>query len=270
VRVGLPSVGMPGLGSLGAGIATTIANGLLAAIALRAVWLARPEGATAFSGMAALGDATRKLLRVGLPIGLQLVTEAGVFTIVTVLAGRLGAQTSAAHQIGIGLASYTYMGVLGVSSATAVRVGRAIGAGEERGPRRAWVVGEGLVFLYMGVCAATFLAVPEWLAGLFTSDTEVIDVAVKLLRIGAAFQIFDGIQGVAGGALRGAADTRFASWANIACHWCVGLPIALGLGFALKQGAVGLWWGMLAGLGAAAVTLPARFWAISRRRIEAV
>jgi MATE family multidrug resistance protein len=270
-RVGLPGVGIPALGSLGAGLGTTFSNGALTCIALYAAWRARPEGARLVGGARAeLHATTRKLLRVGIPIGLQLVTEAGVFTIVTVLAGRLGARTSAAHQIAIGLASYTYMGVLGISSATAVRVGRAIGAGEERAPRRAWLVGEGLVIIYMSVCGALFLSVPRLLTQLFTDDLVVMDVAVKLLSIAAAFQIFDGIQGVAGGALRGAADTRFASWANIACHWCVGLPLALFLGFTLSVGAVGLWWGLLSGLVVAAVALSARFWRISGRRIEAV
>src|SRR5262249_5283123 len=148
-----------------------------------------------------LVETTRKLIRVGVPIGFQIVTEAGVFTLVTLLAGRLGARTSAAHQIAIGLASYTYMGVLGIGSATAVRVGRAIGAREERGPRRAWLVGAGLVLLYMGVCGATLLLLGRPLARLFTPDPEVIAIAVGLLRIAAAFQIFDGLQGVAGGAL---------------------------------------------------------------------
>jgi MATE family multidrug resistance protein len=270
VKLGLPAMGLPALGSLGAGIGTSVSTGLLAAIALYAAWRARPEGASFLGGWTELADTTRKLLRVGVPIGLQLVTEAGVFTLVTVLAGRLGAQTSAAHQIGIGLASYTYMGVLGISSATAVRVGRAIGAGEEHGPRRAWLVGEGLVILYMGACGITFLVIPAPLARLFTPDPQVVAVAVKLLGIAAAFQVFDGIQGVAGGALRGAADTRFASWANIGCHWCVGLPLALVFGFTMHKGAIGLWWGLLVGLVAASVALAGRFWRISARRIEAV
>jgi len=145
-----------------------------------------------------------------------------------------------------------------------------VGAGEERGPRRAFLVGEGLVILYMSACGLAFLGFPGPIARIFTPDPAVVDVAVKLLRIGAAFQIFDGIQGVAGGALRGAADTRFASWANVACHWCIGLPLALVFAFSLDRGAVGLWWGMLAGLGAVAVVLASRFWRISGRRIHAV
>jgi MATE family multidrug resistance protein len=149
-------------------------------------------------------------------------------------------------------------------------VGRAIGAGDQRAPRRAWIVGEGLVILYMGSCGLVFFTLGEPLARLFTPDPAVIGVAVKLLRVAAAFQIFDGIQGVAGGALRGAADTRFASWANIGCHWCIGLPLALLFGFALDHGAVGLWWGLCVGLIVVAMVLSLRFFRISGRRIEAV
>jgi multidrug resistance protein, MATE family len=271
VRVGLPAIGLPALGSLGAGLGTSVANAALAGIALYAAWKARPEGASLFSGdRGELHESTRKLLRVGVPMGLQIFTEAGVFTLVTLLAGGLGARISAAHQIGMGLCSYTFMGVIGISSATAVRVGRAIGARDDRGPRHAWLVGFGLVVVYMGGCALVFLAFGRPLARLFTPDEAVVDVAVGLLRVGAAFQIFDGIQGVAGGALRGAADTRFASWVNVACHWCVGLPLAMLFAFTMARGAVGLWWGMLAGLMAASVMLSSRFWRISGRRIEAV
>jgi MATE family multidrug resistance protein len=271
LRVGLPAMGLPARGSLGAGLGTSVANLMLAAIALYAAWSARPEGMHLFSGdPEELVKTSRTLLRVGLPIGFQILTEAATFVFLTLMAGRLGAAISAAHQIAMGMASYTYMGVLGISSATAVRVGRAVGAGEERGPRRAFLVGEGLVILYMTACGLVFISFPGVLARIFTPDPGVIGVAVKLLGIAAAFQIFDGIQGVAGGALRGAADTRFASWANVACHWCIGLPLAMIFTFRLDYGAVGLWWGMLAGLVTVAGVLAARFWRISGRRIEAV
>jgi len=98
----------------------------------------------------------------------------------------------------------------------------------------------------------------------------VIALAARLIRIAAAFQLADGVQGVASGALRGAADTRFASWANVACHWGLGLPTALCLGFALAWGAPGLWWGLSAGLFVVAAVLTLRFWWISGARIAPV
>jgi MATE family multidrug resistance protein len=240
-------------------------------MALWSAWAARPAGATLLRGdTAEIRGAARTLARVGVPIGMQLLTEVGVFAFVTVLMGRLGATATAAHQIALGLASFTFMAVIGMGNATAVRVGRAVGAGDIGGPRRAGLIGVGLGAGYMLVCAAIFLAFPRQLAALFTNDPVVQDAAVVLLRIAAVFQIADGIQGVASGALRGAADTRFASWANVACHWGVGLPIALLLAFHLGYGAPGLWWGLSAGLFAVAAVLVTRFVRISGRPIAAV
>jgi MATE family multidrug resistance protein len=244
---------------------------MLAGITIYAAWRVRPEGAGFFHGdRAELVAMVRKLVRVGVPMGLQLLTEAGVFSLVGLLVGRLGPKSSSAHAIALGLASYTFMGALGISSATAVRVGRAIGAQDEGGPRRAGLVGLGLVAVYMGACATGFFVFARPLAGIFTHDAAVLDIAAPLIRIAAAFQMADGIQGVAGGALRGAADTRFASWANVACHWGVGLPLALLLGFTLGHGVEGLWWGLFSGLMVVAVVLTTRFWRLSAGRIEAV
>lgn len=269
--VHLPGIGLPALGSLGAGLGTSFSSTALAGIALWAAYKARPEGTSLLGGdREELVATTRKLMRVGVPMGLQILTEAGAFLLVGLLVGRLGEDTTSAHSIAMGLAAYTYMGVLGISSATAVRVGRAIGARDEGGPRRAGNVGLGLVVLYMSCCATIFVFFARPLARIFTPDVAVQDLAVPLIRIAAAFQIVDGLQGVAGGALRGAADTRFASWANVACHWFIGLPTALIFGFALGYGAKGLWWGLCTGLVVVAAVLTLRFRRISAGRIEAV
>jgi MATE family multidrug resistance protein len=269
--VHLPGMGLPALGALGAGLGTSFSSTVLAAIALVAAWRIRPEGATLLGGdRAELWEMARKLTRIGVPMGTQVLTEAGVFMLVGVVVGRLGEDATSAHAIAMGLAAYTYMGVMGIGSATAVRVGRAIGARDDGGPRRAGIVGIGLVVLYMGACATVFVLFSRPLAALFTPDPTVQDIASGLIRIAACFQLFDGIQGVAGGGLRGAADTRFASIANVACHWAVGLPLALTFGFALGHGARGLWWGLSAGLVVVAVVLTSRFWRLSAGRIEAV
>jgi MATE family multidrug resistance protein len=269
--VHLPALGLPALGSLGAGLGTSFSNAALAAFALYAAWKARPEGTSLLSGdRAELVANTRKLVRVGVPMGLQILTEAGVFLLVGLIVGRLGEDNTSAHSIAMGLAAYTYMGVLGISSATAVRVGRAIGAKDEGGPRRAGNVGLVLVVMYMCVTATVFIFFARPLARIFTPDVAVQEIAVTLIQVAAAFQIFDGIQGVAGGALRGAADTRFASWANMACHWGIGLPLALLFGFQLGYGARGLWWGLCAGLVVVAAVLAGRFRRISAGVIEAI
>jgi multidrug resistance protein, MATE family len=271
VYVGLPAVGLVGHGAVGAGVATTAANLCIAGYALLACYRVRPEGARLFARVSTEDrEYVRKLLHVGVPIGFQLLTEVGVFALVSVLAGRLGAFPLAAHQIALGLASFTFMGVLGVSGATAVRVGRAIGASEAGGPRRAGLVGFGVVLVYMVLCATVFVAAPRALSVLFSRDESVLAIAVPLLRVAAFFQLADGIQGVAGGALRGAGDTRFASWANVVCHWGIGLPLAALFGLHLGYGAVGLWWGLCIGLYAVALVLFLRFLQVTRREIAAL
>jgi MATE family multidrug resistance protein len=198
------------------------------------------------------------------------MTEVGVFAGATVLMGRLGSTATAAHQIALGLAGFTSMVVVGMGNATAVRVGYAIGARQEGGPRRAALVGLGLGVLFMTGSALVFIATPRLLARLFSSDSAVVDVAEVLVRIAAVFQIADGVQVVAAGALRGAADTRFSSIANAACHWGVGLPLAVLLGFHFGYGAPGVWWGLSLGLFCIAIVLLQRFARIFRRPIAAI
>ncbi len=268
--VGLPALGVPALGSLGAGLATSASSYALAAIAWVALWRARPPGARLFSGPRALAPVVRKALALGTPIGLQVLAEVGIFSFATVLAGRLGATTSAAHQIALGVASFSFMGVLGLANATAVRVGRAVGAAELGGPRRAGLVGLGLTTGYMTACALVLVVAGRLIASAFSPDPEVVAAATHLLLIAALFQIFDGVQGVMSGALRGAADSRFAGVANLVCHWGVGLPVAYWLAFGAGWGAPGIWWGLLSGLVAVSVALVLRFWALTSRPIAAV
>lgn len=252
--------GLPALGAFGAGLASSLACLVLAAGVVLAALALRPAGGRDVGGR--LSVSVGRILRLGTPIGLQLLAEIGVFSLVAVLAGRLGKVAVSAHQIAIGLASFTFMGVLGVSGATAVRVGHAIG--ESRSPRHAGLLGIGVGAAFMACAGVFFLATPRLLISLFTVDPEITELGITLLGIAAAFQLFDGIQGVAAGALRGAGDVHFAFAANVAAHWCVGLPLALVLGFHLGQGAAGLWWGLLVGLALVAVALLWRFVAISR------
>jgi MATE family multidrug resistance protein len=160
------------------------------------------------------------------------------------------------------------MGALGVSGATAVRVGNAVGAG--RSARPAGVLGIGLGAAVMSVGAIVFLAFPRFLVSAFTSDPRVIAIGVDLVRIAALFQLFDGVQAVAAGALRGAGDVRFPFLANVVAHWFVGFPVALTFGFALHLGAPGMWWGLTAGLVGVSTALALRFASISRRAIARV
>ncbi len=266
VAVSLPPVGLPAYGAGGAGVAFSLSVGTMAAIALLACWRTRPQphAAPSTSNLVTV----RAVLRLGVPIGLQIFTEAGVFGIVALLAGRLGAPVLSAHQIALAMASTTYMAAVGVSGATAVRVGRAVG--EKRSPAQAGRLGIGLGAAWMLFCAAIFALFPHLLIGIFTSDPEVISLGVSLLRIAAVFQLFDGLQTVTLGALRGIGDVRLPFVFALIAYWVVGLPLSLGLGFGLHLGAVGLWWGLTLGLVIAAILLSLRFDRLVRRPIARV
>ncbi len=261
LAIGLPPVGLPALGALGGGIAFSLASFVLLAFVARSAIDYRP---TEQGPPVRLATA----YRLGLPIGLQMFAEVGVFTVVALLAGALGPVVASAHSIAIAMASFTFMAALGVSGATSVRVGRAIGAG--RSPRLAGTMGIALGGGAMTFGAILFAAAPRALMRAFTSDEHVVATGVDLLRIAALFQIFDGLQVVAAGALRGAGDVRFPFVANVLAHWAVGFPAAITLGFVLGRGAQGLWWGLTAGLVSVSVVLTVRFAVVTRHSIERV
>ena len=214
--------------------------------------------------------ATRELLRVGTPIGLQLAAEVGAFALASVLAGRLGKIPAAAHQISIQLASTSFAIALGLGATAAVRVGLAVGAGDHRAARRAGLVTLGLGAAVMSSSATLFLIAPGHLASIFGSTDEVLLAALPLIQIAAVFQLSDGAQAIAAGALRGAGDTRASFLANLGGHYVLGVPIAIGLGFGLEWGAPGLWWGLTCGLTATGLALVARFVWLTRRPIARV
>jgi MATE family multidrug resistance protein len=190
----------------------------------------------------------RRLVSLGLPAAMQVTLEVGVFALATVLAGRLAPAALAAHHIAINFAALTFMVPLGVSSSAAVRVGHAVGRRDVPGASRAgWTA---LLFgtVFMSAAAAVFLSIPRWLIGLFTSDAGVLEIGTTLLFVAAVFQLFDGVQGVATGALRGLGDTRSPMLWNFAGHWLIGLPLSYVLCFGLGLGVIGLWWGLSTGL----------------------
>lgn len=259
--VHLPAVGLPRLGAFGAGLASSIASLLLAAIVLVAAREFRDERACD-------PIPTRTILRLGVPAGLQILAEIAVYVVISMIVGSLGATVTSAHQIALNVTNLAFVTALGVSSATAVGVGRAIGAGAS--PRRVGLLGIGLGASLMVICASILALFPRALAGLFIDDPAVIAICMQLLVIASVFQLFDGIQAVAGGALNGAGDVRFAFLASLACHWLVGFPIALFLGFAMKLGVTGMWWGLTAGLITVSVVLSARFVWLSSKPIKRV
>ena len=186
----------------------------------------------------------RRLLTLGLPAALQITLETGVFATVTTLVAKLGAVPLASHQIALNTVSLTFMVPLGISSAAAVRVGQALGRKDPVGARDSGSTAIVIGAIFMACCGVGLILFPRWIARMYTPDETVITATVGLLAAGAAFQLFDGIQTVATGALRGAGDTRTPMLCHFLAYWMIGLPLGAWLCFRRGLGAVGLWIGL--------------------------
>ncbi|MEP7327219.1 MAG: MATE family efflux transporter, partial [Gemmatimonadota bacterium] len=196
-----------------------------------------------------------RMLAIGVPIGAMMLLEFGAFAAIALLMGHLGTVQVAGHQVAINLASLTFMVPLGVGSASAVLVGNAIGRGDVAAARRAARTALVSGVAFMSVTALLFLCFPGALARAYTPDLAVIAVAGSLIPIAGIFQVFDGLQAVAAGILRGVGDTRVPMLINVFGFWCCGMPVSVYLGFRAGWGPRGLWWGFVAGLGSVAVLL---------------
>jgi multidrug resistance protein, MATE family len=250
---------IPALGVQGAAIATVLAG--LAQLGICVAGLDEaPEGTQRALDFSIVKEA----FKVGLPIGLAMTAEVGIFAFAGVLAGVLGEREVAAHQIVLTWSSFTFCFAVGVGQAAATRVGWAIGARDTAGARRAGLAALVLGLTVMVGFAALFLLFRGALSGLSSDDVAVREIAQRLFLIVAVYQVSDGLQGIGAGILRGAADTRFAFFANIVGHYGVGLPIAITLGLSGQGSVMGLWWGLCAGLTVVAVALVLRFFAASR------
>jgi MATE family multidrug resistance protein len=266
--VHLPAVGLPALGALGSALSSSISSFIMCVPLYLAVLgvetPADPERRRFDRGLAGT------ILKLGVPVGFTILAEVGVFTIVNVLTGQLGPAVSAGHQIAIQLASFSFTITLGIATATSVLVGHAIGRGDTPGARRAGLDGLKASLMVMSTSLLAFLLVPGLVARILTDDHDVVVAAIPLIQIAGLFQLSDGTQSTMAGALRGAGDTRAPLLANIVGHYAVGLPIALAFAFLGKMGAVGLWWGLSAGLTAVAIGLVLRFLVLTSRKIERV
>jgi len=259
---GYPPLSIPALGVVGIGLSTLLATSLQAVILYIVVHDATDPAIDP--------DLCAHIVRIGFPIGLQLGAEVGLFTIVALLAGRMGDVTMAAHQVALMFVGLAFMLPLALGSATSVLVGRAIGSGDAAATRRAGLTGLGLCAGCMLATATAMGLCAESLARLMTDNPTVVVVASSLIRIAAGFQLFDGLQAVGSGALRGAGLTDWALCANLVAYWAVGLPVALMLAYGTELGAHGLWWGLTAGLAVAALALTTKFVRVSARPIGAL
>lgn len=199
-----------------------------------------------------------RLLRLGVPIAASIIAESGLFATASLLMGTIGAVAVASHQVAVNYAALAFMVPLGLSLGITVRVGNAAGAGRRDRVRLSALVGMGVAVATMACSALLLLAFREDIASLYTADPEVIALAGQLLLVGALFQVSDGLQVSAAGALRGLGDTAIPMLITAFAYWAIGLPLGYLMAFQVEWGPVGLWFGLTAGLSAAAVLLSLR------------
>lgn len=263
-------LGMPALGAVGCGHATAVVWCLeLVAMAVYVALHPRYREHALFGRFDGPRlTAIREILRVGVPVGIALLAEVGMFTAVALLMGSLGTVTVAGHQVALNFTALLFMIPLGISMAVTVRVANAVGRRDAEGVQRAGWVGVGLALVTQSLHALLMLTLPRPIAGLYTDDPAVIETAAGLLFFAALFQISDGFQISSSGALRGLKDTRVPMFVTGVAYWGIGIPTGLVLAFPLGWGAQGLWIGLITGLTAAAVPLCWRFAVVSRRLVE--
>src|SRR5216683_126019 len=225
--------GARAMGAEGSGWATSISRVYMTAVLVVYTLYDAVVNRTGLLRAPLLPDLTRirALINLGFPAAMQLSIEVGVFAAATALIGTLDPLSLAAHQIALNTASLTYMVPLGISSAAAVRVGQALGRGDMTAAGRAGWTAMGLGAAFMTSAGVVLIALPEYVARVFTADRAVIRTAIALLAVAAAFQLFDGIQTVATGALRGAGDTRTPMFCHLLGYWAIGLPLGYVLCF---------------------------------------
>ncbi|MFC3126736.1 MATE family efflux transporter [Pseudoroseomonas globiformis] len=261
-------LGFPSMGVVGAGLSSAIANGAM--LAGLAFWIARDRNLSRFRLMGRLWRADwrrmREAVAVGLPIAGSMLLEIGIFSATALVMGWFSPMAVAAHAVALQVASACFMVPMGVGQAATARVGLAAGAGDVAGVRRAGWVAIGLGGGFMAATAAVLLLAPHSVAALFLAPdmAETRTLAATLLMVAGVFQLSDGVQAVAAGALRGLKDTRMPLLFAALGYWGLGLPIGLGLGFTAGWGPLGVWIGLVAGLAVVAVLMTLRWAQLTR------
>jgi MATE family multidrug resistance protein len=242
--------GAPQMGLAGSGWSTSLSRVYMAGVLLGTiVWEERRSGRVLWKlSWRPDWGRLRELVRLGLPATGQIALEGAVFGVVTLMAAKLDEVSLAAHGIAVQVISTTFMVPLGISSAAAVRVGHAVGRGDRRGAAAAGWSALLIAALFMSAAGIALWTVPRLIVRLFIGDAAVILAGVTLLRIAAFFELFDGLQVVATGALRGIGDTRSPMLTHFVGYWVVGMPVVYVLCFTLAWGARGIWIGLSAAL----------------------
>ena len=265
-RLGFPALGLPG-----SGLATALSSALMFAGLALVVSLDRRFRRYHLLGRFWVPDwpRYRAFWRLGLPIGLTLAFEVVIFNGAAFLMGLIGASSLAAHAIAIQIASLTFMVPLGIGQAGTVRVGRAFGAGDKEGIRRAGTMALILALSFMTFTALLMAAVPEWLVAPFLDRSKpgaeaVAELAMLFLFYAAVFQIVDGAQVIGSSILRGLGDTRLPMILAGIGYWGIGLPLSAALGFLTPLAGRGIWIGLAIGLTVVSVMMLWRWWARER------
>lgn len=209
-----------------------------------------------------------EVLRVGLPIGITIFLEAGLFVSTTLMVSTLGMTQVAGHQIALNFSALLFMVPLGLAGALTIRVGNALGRNDMAEARFRGLTGLGMSVVTQTISLMIILTLPAWIASIYTSDPVVAAIAINLLTFAAIFQLPDGIQVAALGALRGMKDTKWPMLITFVAYWAVGFALSYNLGLRLEHGAPGIWTGLIGGLTVAAALLTWRFWLISRPPVE--
>jgi MATE family multidrug resistance protein len=262
--------GLPALGLVGGGVGSTLTWAILCGAMVMLVTRDRQFRRFHVFGRFWRFDRERAaaMVRLGLPIGITMALEMGVFALAAYFMGWIGAPAVAAHAVALQIAALTFMVPLGLGQAATVRVGLALGRGDAHGITRAgwtaWVVGVG----FMGSMALVMWSVPHRLVTMFLTDVPanaaVIALAVSFLKVAAAFQLADGAQVIGAGMLRGLHDTRWPLVFALVGYWGVGLGIGSWLAFGADWKGVGIWVGLASGLAAVAALMLSRWLLRSR------
>jgi MATE family multidrug resistance protein len=259
--------GFPKMGLMGSCWASCISRVFMAASMFVYIFYNKhfKQYASQFSSVKLSKELTKKILKIGVPSGLQWVFEIGAFSFALVMIGWISAKAQAAHQVALSIAAVTYMMASGISAAATVRVGNQFGKENKLRLRQAGFSAFIMVFAFMFICACCLILFRNQLPLLFSIDQEVQQIAAKLIVIAAFFQLSDGTQVVGLGVLRGLKDTRIPTYITLVAYWIIGLPLCYLLAFKFNLGVQGIWYGLLVGLSIAAILLLWRFNHISKK-----
>lgn len=268
---GYEDFGVPAMGGVGCGWSAAIVMTYQVVIMAVVVAYSRMRVTGVFARFS-LPNAKEiwRLIRLGVPIGASTFLEFSMFSVMTLLIGRLGVDSVAAHIIASNVGGLTFMIPLALGMAGSIRVGYNVGAGDLDAARRSGRVVIGISALFAVVAAAAVFFGREFVAGLYSNDASVTLLAGELLLFVAFYQLFDDTQVTAIGALRGFKDTRAPMVVAAFAYWGIGFPVSVTLGFgflgAPELGVHGFWWGLSVGLAVASLVLLLRFRWLSNQR----